>query len=157
MTFAENIGEDVMVSGKFGEALLAYWLVKQKLKVIFANTVGFDLLVVDKKKKIFSSRRMIGISVKARQQNSPSFGKAQVESWIKKMNDAEKSWDLEPYFCLITSKEILLFPVEIAKNKSTRTYNGRLSFSKIRNLKSMHRYEHRKRIILLKWRIWKDD
>jgi len=134
--FADNIGIDLMVSGDFGELLLAYYFAKQKLHVIVAKSAGFDLLVKDPMGKIFKKNKLIGISVKTRQQNSFSLD---LDKDIFKLERAAKVWDFIPYFCFVTPHEAWVFPLKVASDRRVRTKVGRVSLSKIKKLKKVKR------------------
>lgn len=141
--FADNIGNDTMVSGKFGELLIAYYFVKQKLHVILANSVGFDLVVKDRKGKFFIKDRLIGINVKARQSKSISLD---LEKDISKLKKASRIWNFLPYFGFVSPAEVLIFPSKIVSHSEVRTKGRRISSSKIKNLK-------RKDVIHFSWEI----
>jgi len=141
--FAANIGEDIMVSGEFGEALLAYYFVKKKLHIIMARSVGFDLIAKDTKGKIFPKNKQIAISVKSRQSESFSI---RLDDDIKKLKNQSKIWKLEPYFGFVTPKEALIFPVKLANHPKVRTKGNMVSFPNLKKLKS-------KEIIHLEWNI----
>ena len=141
--FAENIGTDVMVSGDFGELLLAYYFVKKKLHVIIAQSVGFDLLVKDKKGVILPKNKLIGISVKTRQQKSYSID---LRSDRIKLKKASKIWKFIPYFCFISPLEAVIFPLNAAFIKYAKTDTGWISLPRLKKIKSDKK-------IHFKWRI----
>lgn len=122
-----------MVSGEFGEALLAYYLVKKGLHVIFARTVGFDLLVHDKKGTIFNKGTTLAISVKSRKSKSFSMN---LEKDIEKLGKQCKIWGFKPYFGFVTPTEAIIFPMSVANIERVRTLSGRVSFPLLKQIVS---------------------
>ncbi|MEK6943694.1 MAG: hypothetical protein AABX00_06540 [Nanoarchaeota archaeon] len=129
--FHTNIGEDVLISGEFGESLLAYRLVKKNMHVIMARTAGFDLVVKDINGKTFSKKRNIAISVKTQTRNSWS---KNLKKDYKKLKKISKIWGFKPYFAFITRHNIIVFPAELSKNKKIQTPTGNVSVSLLKKL-----------------------
>jgi len=114
--FKKNIGSDVMLSGNFYELLVAFSLVKKDLQVIRADSVAFDLLVVDEKNKVFKHNN-IGISVKGRE-SKDNFSMPFKELKIPALNKQCKIWNFEPYYAFVSLSNICFIPlVEVIKLK----------------------------------------
>ena len=147
--FKANLGSDLMITSDFGEALVGYYLVKKDLFVVRANTEGCDLFVLDKKGIVFKNRknknRMIGIEVKTRQSNSPSF---KFDGW--NLSYSSKKWNFEPYLSIVTRNEILIIPLYLCKSRKIRTGKRRISLPRIRKLKKNPKFKSK--VILLEWK-----
>lgn len=143
-----NIGEDVKISGDFGESLLAYYFVKNKLHVIMARTVGFDLIIKDPNGKILPKNKLIAINIKSRQSKSFSL---RLEKDMKNLEKSSKIWGLMPYFGFVTPEEVKIFPLKLAKEcKEIKTKANMISFPKLKRLNS-------KELISFKWEIKEDN
>jgi len=129
--FHSNIGEDVIISGEFGESLLAYRLVKKNMHVIMARTAGFDLVARDPTGKIFAKTKNIAISVKTQTRRSWS---KNLRRDYKKLKKSSNIWGFEPYFAFITRKDMIVFPARLSKSKGVQTKNGDVSVSSLRVL-----------------------
>jgi len=141
--YSENIGIHVRISGNFGELLVSYILVTEKLHVIIADSEGVDLLIKDKEKKIFNENKLIGISVKSRKNKSHS---EDLTNSIENLESASETWGFIPYFCFVIPKRVLIFPVNFAKDKKVKTEKGNFSIPRLLKF-----YE--KKLIKFKWSI----
>ena len=136
-------GIDELVSGDFGELLVSYYLVKKKLHVIIAKSEGFDLLVNDTKGLLFEKDRLVGISVKTRQKRSLCLD---LEIASEKLKRAAKIWKFIPYFCFVTPREVIIFPLQMANDSRVKTEANLISFARLKRIKD-------KRIIYFGWEI----
>jgi hypothetical protein len=136
-------GIDELVSGDFGELLVSYYLVKKRLHVIVAKSEGFDLLVNDTEGLLFAKDRLIGISVKTRQKSSLCLN---VGIASEKLLRAAKIWKFVPYFCFVTTRDVTIFPAELARDPRVKTGANLVSTARLRALKDS-------RIVYFQWGI----
>jgi hypothetical protein len=136
-------GIDELVSGDFGELLVSYYLIKKKLHVIVAKSEGFDLLLNDTKGLLFEKDRLVGISVKTRQKGSVCLD---LEIASEKLKRAARIWKFAPYFCFVTPREVILFPLQIANDSRVKTEANLVSFARLKRIRD-------KRIVYFKWEI----
>ena len=94
-----RIGSKAIVSGDFGESLVAYLFRKEGIEVVRAKTVGFDLFAIDLTGDILPKNEIIGISVKARiTKSSPT-----IPVGSSKIQESMKTWKISAWIGIVAS------------------------------------------------------
>jgi hypothetical protein len=122
--------EESLVVGRFGEAFLAFCLIKSGIKVLNADTAAFDLMAMDNSGRIFPADKIVGISIKTRTfmrystpyQTTANFT---IPFPRKIIEEEAKLWKIVPWVGLViattTSLTAYLFPYKIFRKVESPT------------------------------------
>jgi hypothetical protein len=119
-----NIGAQAMSSGDFGESYVAYLLAKAGVEVVRAKTVGFDLFVMDAKKTIFPTKKLIGVSVKARISKVHEKYAPTIPMGSSKVRKAAKIWRAKPWVAVVVGHSNNTFDVYLFPHSRLKSYKG---------------------------------
>ncbi len=96
-----KIGSEAMHSADFGESFIAYLLSKEGVDVVRASSVGFDLLAIDNKGKIFPKGKTICVSVKARISKRSRKYRPTIPIGSKKLLTATRIWNANAWVGIV--------------------------------------------------------
>lgn len=90
-----------IVAGDFGEAFVSFLLSKNGVKVVRADTKGFDLFTIDNKGDILPKDEMIGISVKARFTKNSGTYSPTIPIEVGPIEEASTTWKIQPWIVIV--------------------------------------------------------
>jgi hypothetical protein len=112
-----KIGSEAIVTGEFGESLVAFLLSKKGIDVAKAGTVGFDLFAIDAVGRIFPKGKIVGISVKTRFGKKHGSFRPTIPIGSAKIVQAQKTWDIDAWVAVVAGSKddmpsAFVFPLE---------------------------------------------
>lgn len=95
------VGGGSLISGDFGESLVAFLLAKEGIDVVRASTIGFDLFAIDHGGRILKKDTMVGISVKMRVSQGASRYEPTIPIGSDKIEEAKRIWKLDAWLAIV--------------------------------------------------------